>query len=262
MFLLNDPGPWKDYTRKHPGKSIEAIRQQYLAEQLMYFQSMEQIINQAKAQGASQVPTTVATEPQPPVIPALLMGIIYSLPYDITDPNDVSQWNTLFGGSTFTSVTVSESSYTNPADPETPVLQYDIALYGSGPFTLTGFEFFSSPTLTYFEDNIGCITVMEQYAIASESNLTKLVLKGLTSFDYQLANVGNGNPPGTPMVLSLPSITTLGPTVGNDDIFINSFGGGNLTLTVPASLMTCNGGNPDGDIQYLQANNTVTVVTV
>jgi hypothetical protein len=25
--------------------------------------------------------------------------------------------------------------------------------------------------------------------------------------------------------------------------------------------MTCNGGNPDGDIQYLQANNTVTVIT-
>jgi hypothetical protein len=25
--------------------------------------------------------------------------------------------------------------------------------------------------------------------------------------------------------------------------------------------MTCNGGNPDGDIQYLQANNTVTIIT-
>jgi hypothetical protein len=25
--------------------------------------------------------------------------------------------------------------------------------------------------------------------------------------------------------------------------------------------MTCNGGNPDGDIQYLQANNTVTITT-
>jgi hypothetical protein len=25
--------------------------------------------------------------------------------------------------------------------------------------------------------------------------------------------------------------------------------------------MTCNSGNPDGDIQYLQANNTVTVIT-
>jgi hypothetical protein len=26
--------------------------------------------------------------------------------------------------------------------------------------------------------------------------------------------------------------------------------------------MTCNIGNPDGDIQYLQANNTVTIITV
>jgi hypothetical protein len=35
-----------------------------------------------------------------------------------------------------------------------------------------------------------------------------------------------------------------------------------ITLTVPLALMTCNGGNPDGDIQYLQANNTVTIITV
>ena len=36
----------------------------------------------------------------------------------------------------------------------------------------------------------------------------------------------------------------------------------NITLTVPSALMTCNAGNPDGDIQYLQSNNTVTVITV
>lgn len=38
--------------------------------------------------------------------------------------------------------------------------------------------------------------------------------------------------------------------------------GKTITLTVPAALMTCNGGNPDGDIAYLQANNTVTVIQV
>jgi hypothetical protein len=35
--------------------------------------------------------------------------------------------------------------------------------------------------------------------------------------------------------------------------------GETITLTVPSALMTCNSGNPDGDIQYLQANNTVTI---
>ena len=209
-----------------------------------------------------QVAGPAPVPPPPPPPPALLMGILNILPGSITDPNDVSQWNTFFGTSTFTSVTIAESYITTPSSPVTPVLRYDIALYGSAPFTLTGFKFFTSPSLSYFEDNIGCITVFEQYAIASNSNLTRLVLKGVTSFDYQLVNVGNGWPAGTPMVISLPSLTTLGPTVGDDSLFLGSFGGGNLTLTVPASLMTCNGGNPDGDIQFLQANNTVTVVTV
>lgn len=61
--------------------------------------------------------------------------------------------------------------------------------------------------------------------------------------------------------LYLPSCTTLGNTVGDDFMFQN-LTGATITLTVPSALMTCNSGNPDGDIQFLQANNTVTVVTV
>lgn len=59
----------------------------------------------------------------------------------------------------------------------------------------------------------------------------------------------------------LPSCTQLGDTVGNDGVF-NNIAGRTITLTIPSSLMTCNSGNPDGDIQYLQANNTVTIVQV
>jgi len=61
--------------------------------------------------------------------------------------------------------------------------------------------------------------------------------------------------------ISIPSCTNLGPTVGNNSVFVGNTGN-TITLTVPSALMTCNSGNPDGDIQYLQANNTVTVVTV
>lgn len=61
--------------------------------------------------------------------------------------------------------------------------------------------------------------------------------------------------------INLPSCTNLGGSVGDDNVFSNIIGN-NITLTVPAALMTCNSGNPDGDIQELQANNTVTVVTV
>jgi len=61
--------------------------------------------------------------------------------------------------------------------------------------------------------------------------------------------------------INLPLCTDLGGTVGDDSVF-NNILGSTITLTVPSALMTCNIGNPDGDIQYLQANNTVTVVTV
>jgi len=61
--------------------------------------------------------------------------------------------------------------------------------------------------------------------------------------------------------ISLPSCTDLGSTVGDDNLFLN-ISSNTISLTVLSSLMTCNSGNPDGDIQYLQANNTVTVTTV
>jgi hypothetical protein len=60
---------------------------------------------------------------------------------------------------------------------------------------------------------------------------------------------------------NLSSCTDLGGSVNNDDIFLD-ITGNTITLTVPSALMTCNGGNPDGDIQYLQANNTVTIITI
>jgi hypothetical protein len=58
--------------------------------------------------------------------------------------------------------------------------------------------------------------------------------------------------------VDLQACTDLGGTVLNNNMFYN-ISGETITLTVPSALMTCNSGNPDGDIQYLQANNTVTI---
>jgi len=58
--------------------------------------------------------------------------------------------------------------------------------------------------------------------------------------------------------LYIPNCTDLGGSVGNNDVF-HAWYGNTMTLTVPSSLMTCNGGGPDGDIQDLQANNTVNI---
>ncbi len=59
----------------------------------------------------------------------------------------------------------------------------------------------------------------------------------------------------------IPSCTALGNTTGDDSVFLAQVGGP-ITLTVPVALMTCDSGNPDGDIVYLQTNNTVVVIPV
>lgn len=82
-------------------------------------------------------------------------------------------------------------------------------------------------------------------------NLPSLTIAGNACF-YQCLSLTTVN---------LPSCIDLGKTVGDDNVF-NQILGNTITLTVPSALTTCNSGNPDGDIQYLQANNTVTIVTV
>lgn len=61
--------------------------------------------------------------------------------------------------------------------------------------------------------------------------------------------------------ISIPKCTSLGSDVIDAGVF-SSITGNTITLTVPAALMTCNGGNPHASIAYLQSNNTVTVIQV
>lgn len=64
--------------------------------------------------------------------------------------------------------------------------------------------------------------------------------------------------------ITLPACTALGPTTGDDGVFSGNTGN-TINLTIPAALMTCNGGNPDGDIQYLTdpaQGNTVNITQI
>lgn len=56
------------------------------------------------------------------------------------------------------------------------------------------------------------------------------------------------------------AIRTCCTTTGDDNVF-SDFSSNSLTLAVtcPASLLTCNGGAPDGDLCTLNTNNTITV---
>lgn len=104
--------------------------------------------------------------------------------------------------------------------------------------------------------NLPALTTADIGTFVGLPNLTTISLPNLTSIgDSVFGFCGNLT------IISLPVCTSLGSSVGNNNVFEN-ISSKTITLTVPNALMTCNGGNPDGDIQYLQANNTVTIVTV
>jgi len=241
MFLINDPGPWQDYTRKHPGKSIESLRQQYLAEQLMYFQSIEQIINQSKSQGASYSAPIAVTPPSLTIV----FDNSYSFP--VANASSVSLWNTLLGSS-FTKSTVNAKT---------------VVLTGGSSFSLL------ANSLGAFGAGTGVVSIVDtgrfvlggaDYCLGYNETLTNVNLPAATSFTGIRHFAGAGFN-GTNITFNLPSCTQLGQTVLANSVF-SDITGKVVTLTIPASLMTCNSGNPDGDIQVLQANNTVTIVTV
>jgi uncharacterized protein (TIGR02145 family) len=82
-----------------------------------------------------------------------------------------------------------------------------------------------------------------------------------TTFDFPVCTtVGPNAFSGCTAVttINLPSCTDLGGSVLNNSVF-GGITGKTIELTVPTSLLTCNSGNPDGDIQTLEANNTVTI---
>lgn len=146
-----------------------------------------------------------------------------------------------------------------------------IVLNGGGTFSSTAIQ-------TLISTNFPVLTTIGQTDFGSCYSLTSVNLPSVTSVGYygfgectalmdvQLPNVtyteqGSFTLCSALTNLYMPSLTNLGASVGNNLVFLNIIGA-TLTFTIPAALMTCNAGNPDGDIQYLQANNTVTIVTV
>jgi len=221
----------------------------------------------------------------------LLFNDIANAP--VGDATSVSDWNTFFNlptkGNPFTSVVIvgNEVQLFGGSD---ITLKEGLMNDAAG-----------GDSLISVIDDANCIVASEGYPFYSEISLTTIILPALTiitgsEFCYECFSLSDlqlnslitidgtysfdGNiltSINLPLLqtfggytfsnsesvteISLPSCTSLGGTVGNNGVF-NSIIGNNVTLTVPSALMTCNSGNPDGDIEFLQANNTVTVVTV
>ena len=202
----------------------------------------------------------------------------------VADAESVSDWNTFFdlptNGSPFTSVVVDGNK---------------VSLFGGSGISFVA-DFYGSYSLLSVKDLCGCVvsggyfnfcynitsillpncvtpgtcencgnllevdfseaTSLVGSFFSNCALLTNVLLPKVTQVDY---NTFYGMT--SLEVLYMPLLTTLGDTVSNNEVFRDIIGC-TITLTIPSALMTCNGGNPDGDIQYLAANNTLTIIQV
>jgi len=126
---------------------------------------------------------------------------------------------------------------------------------------------FNAPLLQFAGNN--CFYGLENI---STYNLMSLAYSGelcfynwkIKTFNFpSLEIIGNNCFDGcvSGQTFNFPVCTDLGNTVGNDNVFLNIVGN-NINLLIPSELMTINAGNPDGDIEYLMSNNTVTIIQV
>lgn len=232
--------------------------------------------------------------PTPPVIPtlALTFDSIANADILVGDASNVSDWNTFFDlptyGSPFTSVEIAKNAVNLRGGSNITIKNYilannthlieviDNACVISMEFgvfdSCTKLTTISLPKLVILNGGnfYYCIALVNvnlpelttlTYPIASGTfffctALTSVNLPKLTNIgDYDFDNCTSLT------TISLPSCVNLGTTVGNNNVFrwieLNT-----ITLTIPAALMICNGGAPDGDITDLQSRNTVTIIQV
>lgn len=212
---------------------------------------------------------SVGSTPPPEEFPLkLTFNDIVNVP--VADASSVSDWNTFFdlpaNGTAFTSVTVDGNT---------------VELFGATAIALKESLFYDNPNLLKIEDDANCVNSVGRYCFMDDGsgvNLTDVVLPACTLIEQtsflnafylstlsieSVTSIGDSAFVGCIAVshFNIPNCATLGSSYGDDSVF-NGIIGNTITLTVPAALMTCNLGDPDGDIQYLQANNTVTIVTV
>lgn len=203
-----------------------------------------------------------------PEIPAL--DLTFDGTFPVVDPSSVDDWNTFFdlpdNGTPFDRVSV---------------VEYLVKLYGGGDLVVKNNLFSSGQPqhlLKYIDNSDVTIEVgdgsFSGCTFLNEFKADVLVSAGVGAFSgtirmasYSLPSIQTigafcfniDAPIGNSISFSLPELTNMGGTVGNNLVFFGIVGK-SVFITIPSALMTCNSGQPDGDIQYLQANNTVTII--
>ena len=124
------------------------------------------------------------------------------------------------------------------------------------PQLITAGNYFFMDCTALTSISLPLITVAGRQFFQNCGQLTNITLPNVTSIGAYCFNSCTFL-----TTINLPNCTDLGGTVGDNNVF-NGISSLVITLTVPEALMTCNGGSPDGDIQYLTdpaQGNTVTI---
>jgi hypothetical protein len=163
----------------------------------------------------------------------------------VADASSVDDWNTFFdlptNGTPFTSV---------------EVIGNLVKLYGGSGITVAGNLFDTNTNLISINDNIESIITAGEESFFNCTSATSFNFPNLTAAGSGCFAICTS---ATEFFLPLCANMGTDPT---DVTVFNEITGNTITLTIPASLMTANGGNPHASIQYLLDNNTVTVITV
>lgn len=208
----------------------------------------------------------------------------------VVDASNVGQWNTFFGlpanGTAFTSVSVAGAEVTLFGGAGI-TLKDGLFVFNEN---LIKIEDDANCVDKLLNDTFSGCTALDTVALPAALNigstfyganfyncanlsmvtLTNLKLLGYNAFNgctsltsvalpaviYIMDNAFVGCTSLTTIDLTL--CANLGTTTGNDSVFFGIIGN-TITVTVPTVLQTCDGGNPDGDLVYLSANNTATI---
>lgn len=194
---------------------------------LFYFAS-----NAIRSQFSNTSPAIISSAPAAPQALEITWLDINSAP-----AHTLADWNTFLNlpsnGSPFTSIEIIDNT---------------TKLFGGSNISINALPFMDNDNLISINDKSGCIVALTQDTFNDCSNLEYVHLPSVTilsnyCFNYcQLLSF-----------ISLPSLISCGSTTSENSVF-GEISFNTISLTIPHSIES------DGDIVFLKANNTVSVI--
>ena len=214
-------------------------------------------------------PTVMCTYTDTVVLGALILTWDSIAYVPVADPNDVSLWNAWLGiPASFTDVDViGDVVYLrNPASP-----------------CIIGFSWSGNTHIVSIEDQPGFVIFVDNYSMQNCTSLVSVILPdidfigiyafvGCSALQEVISSAKGCKEIGDNAFAGCSSLTTLtfpaindsnpsAPAIGTtqgDNLVFKDVTGSTIIVTVPVFFQTSNAGGLEGDLAYLDTNNTVT----